>query len=104
MSRTRLLILPAVALLVFSSPSPVKADLLSHQISVAFDDPGGIFSAFYGDLTSHTVAAGMNWGQFANVQPNAVVDVLIRFDHFRSSVNSGLNVSKGVIPCQSRWI
>jgi hypothetical protein len=63
------------AAIVAIAPTPGKATI---NFTVSFDDPGGVFSPYYSQITSHTMAAGADWA--SHLTGNATLDVIIRFD------------------------
>ena len=64
--RTTLLRALLCGLLLLVVPCAARADLAFGQISVTFNDPGGTYSAYYADITSHTIAAAQSWASTRN--------------------------------------
>lgn len=48
--------------------------------SVSFNDPGAVYSSYYGPIQSHLQAAGARWGQFMQPATNVTVAVQVSFD------------------------
>jgi hypothetical protein len=72
-NRCLLVFLPATIAAIV--PTSGKA---TTNFTVSFDDPGGVFSSYYSQITSHTLAAGADWA--SHLTGNATLDVIIRFD------------------------